>query len=136
MKRILLLFIIIGEGLMTGRAVAQTLQAAKNDSITRMIRLYEDDDYINFWGCGTDNAYTNGSRIDYFYQLPYHPHGLLGRWALQAGDSSIDIYGWGVMQVMYTPNNIVRTDWQPNDYQYAGALVATHSRYSDRKSNV
>jgi len=34
------------------------------------------------------------------------------------------------MQVMYTPDNIVRPYWQPNDYQYAGALIAIHSRYS------
>jgi len=92
--------------------------------------MYEDDDYINFFGNGTDDAYTNGSRLDYFYKPEQRPHGLLGRWAPRAGDSSIDIYGWGVMQLMYTPNNIDRPEWQPHDYQYAGALIAIHSRYS------
>jgi hypothetical protein len=95
-----------------------------------MLRLYEDDDYINFWGHGTDNAYTNGSRIDYFYQPAHRPHGILGRFAPRAGAGSTDVYGWGLFEIMYTPDNLTKTVWQPNDYQYAGAIVATHSRFS------
>jgi len=114
----------------TSRSWAQPPTTRTKDSVTRLIRAYEDDDYINFWGCGTDNAYTNGSRLDYFYLPDHRPHGVLGRFAPRAGDSSIDIYGWGVMEIMYTPNNITKTEWQPDDYQYAGALVAIHSRYS------
>jgi len=131
MKRILLLIIGLGGALLfTGHTWAQVSPAPKKDSITRMYRLYEDDDYLNFWGHGTDNAYTNGSRIDYFYQPADRPHGMLGKFAPRAGDSSIDIYSWGVMELMYTPNYLTRTDWQPHDYQYAGALIALHSLYS------
>lgn len=118
-------------GLLAARpSWAQNAPAAKKDSITRMYRIYEDDDYFNFYGHGTDNAYTNGSRIDYFYQPATRPHGILGRYAPQAGDSTIEIYSWGVMELMYTPDNLTRTDWQPHEYQYAGALVASHARYS------
>jgi len=67
MKRILLLSIVLGGLLLTtGRIRAQMPVTAKKDSITRLFRIYEDDDYINFFGCGTDNAYTNGTRLDYF----------------------------------------------------------------------
>src|SRR5262249_32880396 len=58
------------------------------------------------------------------------PHGILGKYGLQAGYGSVDIYSWGLEELMYTPNNIAKTGWQPNDYQYAGAIAATHSRYS------
>ena len=110
--------------------LGQTSPTENKDSVTRLLRLYEDDDYINFWGCGTDNAYTNGSRIDYFYQPAHPPHGILGKFAPRAGVGSTDIYSWGVYEIMYTPDNITRADCQPNDYQYSGAIVATHSRYS------
>lgn len=129
MVRILLMLFVFGALLpTTGRT--QGLAGTKKDSVTRLFRIFEDNDFINFWGCGTDNAYTNGTRIDYFYQPARRPHGLLGRWAPRAGDSSIDIYSWGLFQIMYTPDDIGKAEWQPNDYQWAGALVASHTRYS------
>ncbi|HXB07049.1 MAG TPA: lipid A-modifier LpxR family protein [Puia sp.] len=131
MNRILLLlFIIAGLSITGGPTLAQSRPAPEKDSVTRMLRFYEDDDYINFWGCGTDNAYTNGSRIDYFYQPAHPPHGILGKFAPRAGAGSTDVYGWGLFEIMYTPDNLTKKEWQPNDYQYAGALVAIHTRYS------
>ncbi len=103
--------------------------APQKDTITRLLRLSEDDDFINIWGTGTDDAYTNGTRIDYFYKAA-HPPLFLDRWMPRAGDDSIDIYGWGVMQLMYTPDDITNPDYQPDDYPWSGALVATHTRYS------
>lgn len=131
MTRILPLLLIIA-GLFTtgGPTLAQSRPATEKDSVTSLLRLSEDDDYINFWGCGTDNAYTNGSRIDYFYQPAHRPHGILGKFAPRAGAGSTDVYGWGLYEIMYTPDNLTKTDWQPNDYQYAGAIVAIHSRHS------
>ena len=120
---------VIGE-LLAAHSQAQSPTTTKTDKVTALFRTYEDDDFINFWGHGTDNAYTNGSRIDYFYQPVHRPHGILGRHALRAGDSTIDIYSWGVMEIMYTPDDLTIKEWQPNDYQYAGALVATHALYS------
>jgi hypothetical protein len=95
-----------------------------------MLRLYEDDDYINVKGRGTDEAYTNGSRIDLFYTRHDPPHWLLDRALPKAGDSSIDVYGWGIMQVMYTPRKINDPDFQPDDYPWSGGLFITHSLYS------
>jgi hypothetical protein len=108
----------------------QALLTNNKDSVTRLFRIYEDDDYINFWGHGTDNAYTNGTRLDYFYQPAHPPHGILGKFAPRAGYGSIDVYSWGLYEIMYTPNDLTRTAWQANDYQYAGAIVAAHSRHS------
>ena len=48
----------------------------------------------------------------------------------KAGDSSKNIFGWSIMQVMVTPNDISTAKYQPNDYPYAGALFAIHSLYS------
>lgn len=110
--------------------IARPSAAQTGDSVSHMVRFYEDDDFINIWFDGSDDAYTNGTRIDYFYK-PAHPSQLfLDRWMPAAGDSSIDIYGWGAMQIMYTPNNITDPNYQPDDYPWSGALVATHTRYS------
>jgi len=97
---------------------------------TRMLRLYEDDDYINIKGRGTDEAYTNGSRVDLFYTRHDPPHWFLDRAFPKAGDSSTDVYGWGIMQVMYTPRHIDDPDFQPDDYPWSGGLFVTHSLYS------
>jgi lipid A 3-O-deacylase len=101
-----------------------------SDSNQHLLRIYEDDDFINIRGCGTDDAYTNGSRVDYFYVPKHRPRGFIAHIIPRAGDSSIDVYGWGLMQLMYTPDNISSTAYQPNDYPYSGALIAIHSIYS------
>ena len=129
-RTLLLLFIIAGLSTIKSSHGQPPHTTNNKDSVTGMLRLFEDDDYINFWGNGTDNAYTNGSRIDYFYRPDQRPHGILGKYGLTAGFGSTDVYSWGVYEMMYTPDNLTRTDWQSNDYQYAGAIVASHSRYS------
>ena len=101
-----------------------------NDSVTHMVRISEDDDFINIWGEGTDNAYTNGTRIDYFYQPPHPSHLFLDKWMPSAGNNSTNIYGWGLTQLMYTPDDINSSAYQPNDYPWSGGLFATHTRYS------
>jgi lipid A 3-O-deacylase len=112
------------------RGAAQLQQVAGRDSVTRLFKVSEDNDGINFYGHPTDDAYTNGTRLDLFYTPAHRPHGLLGKLAPSAGDGSIDIYGWGLMQLMYTPYDISQTAYQPSDYPYSGAIVATHTRYS------
>ena len=32
-----------------------------------MVKIYEDNDFFNIQGHGTDNSYTNGTRLDFFY---------------------------------------------------------------------
>jgi len=104
--------------------------AQYNDSLSHMIRFYEDDDFMNIYFQGTDDAYTNGTRIDYFYKPARRSHSFTDRWMPRAGDGSIDVYGWGAMQIMYTPDNITDPGYQPDDYPWSGALFATHTCYS------
>jgi len=131
MKRSLLFSLLLsGLAAVPARSSAQAPFAARKDSVTRILRIFEDNDGINIFGRSTDDAYTNGTRIDLFYQPAHRPHGLLGRFAPRAGDSSIDIYGWGIMQLMYTPMDISQSSFQSHDYPYSGAIIATHTRYS------
>ncbi len=95
-----------------------------------MVRISEDDDVMNIWGNGTDNAYTNGTNIAYFYAPAGAAHFFLNKWMPSAGDSSTNIYGWGLTQLMYTPDDINSSAYQPNDYPWSGELFATHTRYS------
>lgn len=122
---------LAGLGLL-GRSIPLLAQAGtpQHDSVSHMIRFYEDDDFINIWFDGSDDAYTNGTRIDYFYRPDHPSHFFLDKWMPAAGDSTNDCYGWGAMQIMYTPNNIIDPTFQPNDYPWSGALIGTHTRYS------
>jgi lipid A 3-O-deacylase len=101
-----------------------------DDAPTRLLRIYEDDDFLNIRGQGTDNAYTNGTRIELFYTKKKPSRFFFDRVLPTAGDSSINIFGWGAMELMYTPNDIANPDYQPNDYPWSGALAATHTLYS------
>jgi lipid A 3-O-deacylase len=111
---------------------AQTLNppTKHTDTLYWMFRIYEDNDFINARGCGTDDAYTNGTRLDYFYQPKHQPKNPIDHILPKAGAHSVNIYGWGVMQLMYTPECITDSAYQPNDYPWSGALVATHTLYS------
>ena len=111
---------------------AQTFspQTRLTDTLNWMFRIYEDNDFINARGCGTDDAYTNGTRFDYFYQPGHLSKNPVDRILPKAGPNSMNIYGWGVMQLMYTPKDITDSAYQPNDYPWAGALIATHTLYS------
>jgi hypothetical protein len=108
-----------------------TLFAQSSDNInTHMFRLYEDNDFLNIRGKGTDNSYTNGTRFDLFYTKKKQSRFFIDRLMPKAGDSSINIFSWSLAQLMVTPNDISTTQYQPNDYPYAGALFAAHSLYS------
>jgi hypothetical protein len=48
----------------------------------------------------------------------------------KAGDSSINTFGFSLMQVIYTPKNVLKRIPDRNDYAYAGGLYATHSLIS------
>jgi lipid A 3-O-deacylase len=97
---------------------------------TTLLRLYEDDDYFNILGKGTDDAYTNGSRIDFFYTRDAPSHSVVDDILPSAGSGSIDVYGWSIMEMMFTPKEISDTAFQPNDYPWSGSLFAIHSRRS------
>lgn len=119
--RRLFLIVLIGT---TGKLYAQS------STPDHLFRIYEDDDFINLWGDGSDNAYTNGTRLDYFYQVHGKPRSFLNKLFPRAGDSSNNTYGWGVEQLMYTPDDIDNPAYQPTDYPWSGGLLATHTLYS------
>jgi lipid A 3-O-deacylase len=106
-------------------------EKARQDTSTRLLlRIYDDNDCFDLRGGGTDDAYTNGTRIDVFYKLPHPARGFINRILPKAGDSSINIYGWGIMQLMFTPKDLSQSAYQPNDYPWSGALLAAHTLYS------
>jgi hypothetical protein len=135
MKQILLMagiaLLCLGES-ESDRLQAQTLpdKNVHTDTLRWLFRIYEDNDFFNIRGRGTDDAYTNGTRLDYFYQPRHSPKGFINRAMPKAGDSSDNVYGWGLMQLMYTPDSLNDPSYQPNDYPWSAALVATHTLYS------
>jgi lipid A 3-O-deacylase len=107
------------------------LFAQSSDSVSsHMFRIYEDDDFLNIRGKGTDNSYTNGLRFDYSYTKKKQSRFFIDRLLPKAGNGSIDIFSWSITQLMFTPNDISITQYQPDDYPYAGALFTTHALYS------
>jgi len=102
------------------------------DNPTHLFRGYWDNDFFNIRGRGTDEAYTNGFRFDLFHlQKPKAKKFIIDRFLFpKAGDSSVNVRGWGFGQMMMTPRDLNKTDYQPGDYPYAGALVGIHSLYS------
>ncbi len=92
------------------------------------VRVFLDNDFLNFRGAGTDRYYTNGIRIDYFYskqRKPKFPSSLL----LSISEND-NVYGWGLAQFMFTPKHIDICEIQYGDRPYAGALYAVHSLQS------
>lgn len=105
--------------------------AAQKERVTKtMFRLYEDNDFINLRGRGTDEAYTNGTRLDIFYEKKNASFFPLDKISPKAGPNSVNTHGWGIMQLMYTPRTISTTEPDPNDFPYAGALLVTRSLHS------
>jgi len=101
------------------------------DKPAYLIREYWDNDFFNIRGHGTDESYTNGLRFDLFYQQqPRLKKFILDRLFPRAGDSSVNVRGWGFGQMMMTPHDLSKTNYQRGDYPYAGALIGIHSLYS------
>lgn len=103
---------------------------ARQEAPRRMFQAYWDDDYINFYGHGTDRAYTNGNKFVLFYIKKKSSNFIIERILPKAGDSSLNIFGLGLSQIIFTPNMIVNPDFQPGDYPWSGSLYATYSLYS------
>jgi lipid A 3-O-deacylase len=103
---------------------------AQSSGPSRLFRVYEDNDFLNIRGKGTDQAYSNGIRFDQFFTKKHPSRFFIDKWMPVAGDSSINVFGWGLMQKMVTPSDISKTFHQPNDYAYAGALFVTHTLFS------
>lgn len=104
--------------------------AQKERATKTMFRLYEDNDFINLRGKGIDEAYTNGIRLDIFFEKLGNSHFFLNKLFPKAGANSVNTFGWGIMQLMYTPRTISTAKPDPHDFPYAGTLVAIRSLHS------
>jgi len=100
------------------------------DHPTKIFRFYEDNDFLNIRGNGTDKAYTNGVRLDLFYNAKDTNRNFVQRLLPVAGAGSVNIYGWSLMQVMVTPKNLTIPTFQKDDYPYSGSLFISHSMAS------
>lgn len=102
-----------------------------------LIRLYEDNDVINFYGKQTDEAYSNGTKLEYAY-LKHKAPCIVGK-LIRAGEGSVDVAKKSITQIMITPRDYSKTYVQPDDYPYAGALYFTtglHSSNPLKKYNI
>jgi len=70
-----------------------------------LFRIYEDNDFLNIRGKGTDKAYSGGTRFDLFCNQKTGCR-LFARILKPKNNSSINIAGWGFMQTIFTPNDI------------------------------
>src|SRR5690348_8919024 len=102
----------------------------QSQTYRRLFRAYDDNDIINLPGRGTDRGYSNGTRADYFFINGRSTLFFLNRIMPKAGDSSINTFGFSLMQVIYTPKNVLKRIPERNDYAYAGGLFGTHSLLS------
>lgn len=106
--------------------MANAISAQITQDATKQLRIYEDDDFFNVWGRGTDRGYSNGSSVGYLY-MKNKKSVFLDKWILPvAGHNAINVFEWDLMQIMITPNQIADTSYIPKDFYYAGALYATH----------
>lgn len=100
--------------------------AQKNNIPRHALVLSEENDGINAWFKGTDWGYTNGTGICYYgpgkkSRPKIHPD-------LSAFPQKNITVGWGIRQLMITPQKTRPFIPDKNDYPYAGALIAVHTR--------
>lgn len=108
----------------------KSTRAQNTTGYRTLFRIYEDNDFMNIWGNGSDKGYTNGTRLDIFYIKSRPSRFFMDRWMLKAGNGSVNTFGWGLMQMMMTPMDIHLSVPDKNDYPYSGALFALHSLHS------
>lgn len=95
----------------------------------KMFRVYEDNDIFKLLGDMSDKGYTNGTRFDYFYTSK-SPRFFVDRWMPKAGKEAVNTFGWGITQIMYTPENYQVPFPDVEDWPYSGALYLSHSLHS------
>lgn len=96
------------------------------------LSIMTENDLYSFPGDGTDRYYTNGLRIDYYYQKGNE--NFINKLLLKISDNK-KVFGWGVAQYMFTPSRIDTDSILYNDRPYAGALFAIHSLSSYDNNN-
>ena len=71
-----------------------------------MVRLFEDNDFINIEFSGTDKAYTHGFRLDLLSVKEDEKFRFAEQLMLKSGPRSVNTFGWSLMQMMVTPGNL------------------------------
>lgn len=122
-QRILLLIISLAYG-------AFAFSQKKNE--LDLIKLSEDDDFLNFRGEGTDRAYTSGFKLEFYYTKYTTPR-FPGKLLMKISGHPENRYGWGVTQNMYTPNSIDKTAIQYGDRPYCGLTYLSQMLVSSDK---
>ena len=89
------------------------------------IRLSEDDDFFNFRGQGTDRGYTSGLTINLYYKKNYKP-AFPTNLLMKISGNADNLYGFGLSQSLWTPNNITNKEIQYNDYPYSAAAYLSN----------
>jgi hypothetical protein len=120
---VLLIIIMVLPGICTGQ-----------DSSRHLLRLYEDNDFLNIAGQGTDKGYTNGTRIDYFFCKQAPSRFFVDRWLPKAGADAVNTFSYSLTQLMIVPKDISKPLPDRNDWPYAGALFLAHNLHSSNAS--
>ncbi len=93
---------------------------------TSQFKIYEDDDFFNVWGRGTDRAYTSGTSFGYRY-MKRKRSTFVDNWLMpKAGVGAVNVWEWNGMQMMMTPNDLHDSAYIPTDFYYAAALFFRH----------
>jgi hypothetical protein len=100
---------------------------AQDMQYKHMLRAYEDNDIIKLFGDISDKGYTNGTRFDYYYVKDHKSNFFIDNWMPKAGPQSVNTFGIGLMQTMYTPEDLTLKDPDVSDWPYTGALFLSHS---------
>jgi lipid A 3-O-deacylase len=98
---------------------------AQKKNAIQVLKISEDDDFFNLRGEGTDRGYSSGLKIELYYTKNVKakfPSNLLMK---ITGDAD-NIYGWGLTQNLFTPNNIASKEIQYKDRPYAGVTYFSH----------
>jgi hypothetical protein len=110
--------------LATGIPIVNNVNAQSNRNV-QFLKISEDDDFLNFRGEGTDRGYTSGLKLELYYTkttVARFPTNLL----MKIGPNADNLYGWGLVQNMYTPNNIAEGSIQYGDRPYCGLTYLSH----------
>ena len=99
-----------------------------------MFCIYEDNDLFAFEG--QDGAYTNGTKLAYFYVRNKLKRSFTNYLFLTAGKHSVNTNSWSLTQIMITPQDISKSVPDPTDYQYSGSLFVSRSLSSINKKRA
>ncbi|SFD98483.1 hypothetical protein SAMN05518672_10438 [Chitinophaga sp. CF118] len=91
----------------------------------QVLKISEDDDYLNLRGEGTDRGYSGGLKIEFYYTKNVKPR-FLGNLLMRITDKADNLYGWGLTMNTYTPTDITKTEIQYGDRPYAGVTYVSH----------